>query len=317
MAPGRTEPAGPGVLLVDKPTGPTSHDMVDRARDVLREESVGHTGTLDPFASGLLLLCVGRATRLVRFFHPLWKGYRALVRLGVETETHDPEGEVTSTSDAWRELDRSRVASALGAQTGRIQQVPPAYSAKRVEGQRAYRAARRKEKVTLPAEEVHVGRLALSRFDPPMLEVEATVSTGTYLRGIARDLGRELECGAHLTELRRTEIGPFRVGEAWSGDRLAPEAWDAAAASGGGSWLPPAEALGWLPGRELTDDEARRVRHGGRIPRAGARGGLDPAMVEDPRELDGWVALVREGRLLAMAEADGDELQPRVVVDAA
>lgn len=288
-----------GVLLVDKPAGPTSHDVVQRARRALGVGRIGHTGTLDPFATGLLLLCVGRATRLVRYFHELPKTYHADLELGVETSTHDPEGEVVVRSDAWRSLHRSRVEEVLERHTGLLEQVPPAYSAKRVEGERAHRRARRGEDVELPAEEVRVERLELLEFDPPRVVVEATVSTGTYVRALARDVGRELECGAHLRQLRRTAVGPFRVEDGIPTGEL--EATDAEFLVTHAAWRSPASALPWLPRRRLDGDERERVGHGARVPLGAVANATSP------------VLLVHDDRLVAVAEVLDDELQPRVV----
>lgn len=308
------EDGGPtGVLLLDKPAGPTSHDAVDRARGALGLRRVGHTGTLDPFASGLLILCAGPATRLAEYFQMPAKRYDALLRLGVETETHDPEGDVVAESDAWRDVGEDDLRRALAGHTGRIRQVPPAYSAKRVDGRRAHREAREGREVELDAEEVVVHELALRGWDPPEARVSCRVSTGTYVRSLARDVGRALGCGAHLRELRRTAVGPWAVARALPWGDLEEGRWREAATGGGEpAWLAPARSLPWLPVRELTGEEARRVRHGSRVPAgdvrpprwrfAGAAGGGSTP-----------VLLVREGRLLAVAEETGDELQPRKV----
>lgn len=309
-----------GVLLLDKPAGPTSHDAVERARSALGTRSVGHTGTLDPFATGLLVLCAGRATRLAEYFHLPPKRYRAVLRLGVETATHDPEGDVVSESDGWRDVGEEDLRRVLEGHTGRIRQVPPAHSAKRVDGRRAHRAARRGEDVELEAETVEVLELTLEAFRPPEAEVACSVSTGTYVRSLARDVGAALGCGAHLRSLRRTGIGPWEAGRALPWEALTPERWQEEETA----WMAPADALPWLPVRELSEAEARRVRHGSRVPRGepeaprwplprpgdhGAREGTDGAGA--PGELP--VLLVRSGRLLAVAERVGDELQPRKV----
>lgn len=312
-----SEPAG--VLLLDKPAGPTSHDMVGRARRALGLRRVGHTGTLDPFATGLLLLCAGAATRLVRFLQPLPKRYDATIRLGEETETLDPEGEVTRSSDAWRSVGREEVERALAGLTGRISQVPPRYSAKRIDGDRAYRAARAGEAVELEPREVVVHELELSGFDLPEVRVETTVSSGTYVRALARDLGRDLGCGAHLRELRRTAVGPFPVSEALPADRLTAEAWDEAEAAARGAWKPPLAALPWLPRRVLREEEAERVRHGARVEVGDLETPASPPEDAPGTDEQGAepVVLVHADRLLAVAEMLDDELQPRVVLDAA
>lgn len=297
-----------GLLLVDKPSGPTSHDVVSRARRALDQRRVGHTGTLDPFATGLLLLLAGSATRLAEYFHRLDKSYRATLRLGEETETHDRTGEVVRTSDAWSGLDRREMEEALAGFRGRLSQRPPAYSAKQVDGRRAHEAARRGERLELEAEEVTVHELELVRWTPPEAEVRAVVGTGTYLRSLARDVGRELEVGAHLVELRRTRIGPFGVGDALSGGEL-----ETAVELSPPHFLPPADAVAWLPRRRITSEEQEAVGHGQRI----ARGEIRPGPGgEDPGEGDP-VALVGESGLVAVAELRAGELQPRKVFHAA
>lgn len=305
MTPDGSEPRPPGILLADKPAGPTSHDVVERVRSLFDTRSVGHAGTLDPFATGLLLLCVGRATRLVEYLHLLDKTYEAVLRLGRETDTHDPEGEVTSSSEDWRRVTGGDLERTLAAFRGRIRQRPPLYSAKKVDGRRAHRAARAGEEVELPEEEVRVERLDLLRLDPPDVRLRAEVGTGTYLRALARDIGRELGCGAHLRELRRTSVGPFTVeGVARAAELERGRVPDP-------SWLTPSEALAWLPSRRLDEAERRRVGHGSRVP----EGRLEPPSLaggpEDDRGLP--VVLVHGGRLVAVAERLDGQLQPRKV----
>ncbi len=307
----RTGTDGPvGVLLVDKDPGLTSHDVVDRVRRVLEVRRVGHTGTLDPFASGLLLLLVGPVTRLAEYFHYLDKTYRAVLRLGEETRTHDREGETVRSSEGWREIDRERLTAALAAYTGPIEQRPPAFSAKRVDGQRAHRAARAGHEVELEPVSVSVHEAELLELAPPDARVRFRVSTGTYVRALARDVGRELGCGAHLRELRRTRIGPFEVSRAAG---LA-ELRDGTSTAGlGQAWLDPARGVAWLPSRTLDEAEAERVRHGGQV----TAEGLEPPELAGPGATPGGgelpVALVRAGRLLAVAERRGGRLQPRKV----
>lgn len=312
-----------GVLLVDKPAGPTSHDVVARARRALGQRRIGHAGTLDPFATGLLLLCVGPATRLAEYLHLLPKRYEADLRLGVETETHDPEGRPAATSEAWRGLDAETLRAALAAHTGELRQRPPAYSAKRVDGGRAHEAARRGERVELDPVTVRVHRLELRAFEPPRVRLEALVSTGTYVRALARDLGRHLGCLAYLTGLRRSAIGPFRAEAALTAERLEPGRGAEALAEGEGRWwLRPAEALAWLPRRILDDGEAARIRTGRRIavgrvvsPDTGHAASADALRAEagGGAATPLPVVLLHEGRLLAMATLEDGRLQPRKV----
>ena len=332
MARGGNDAPG-GVLLLDKPPGPTSHDAVARARSALGTRRVGHTGTLDPFASGLLVLCVGPATRLSEYFHLPPKTYRALFRLGEETETHDPEGRPIRTSDAWRDVTPGRLEDALAALRGPLRQVPPRYSAKSVDGRRAHRAARAGEEVELEARPVVVHELDLEEMDLPDVRVTCRVSTGTYVRALARDLGRELGCRAHLRELRRTAVGPYPVERALAWEALEDGRWRAAArVEPPAAWIPPGEALPWLPRRRLTEAEAEGVRHGQRVPRGDTeappaplpdapRDRVGPGPGEEPAggdlawtgEGDAPVLLLLGDALLAVAEPLGDELQPRKV----
>jgi tRNA pseudouridine55 synthase len=279
------------VALVAKPAGPTSHDVVDRVRQVLGLRRVGHLGTLDPFAEGLLVVVVGRATRLAPFAAGWTKRYEGTIRLGVTTDTDDPTGEPVATSDGWRALDRAAVAAALEQFRGAQQQRPPAHSAVKVDGERAYRRARRGEAVALAPRPVEVHALALTGYDAPDARFEATVSAGTYLRSLARDVGEALGCGGHLAALRRTAVGPFLLSEA-----VAPEQVSAA------TLRDPAALVADLPRRDLTAQEREAVVHGRPVPDASGKGQA------------AQVALFADGALVAIAEVAGDALKPRVVV---
>ena len=206
-----------GILLVDKPTGMTSHDVVARARRALGTRKVGHAGTLDPMATGLLLLGIDSSTRLLTYLVGLGKEYTAVIRLGVGTDTDDAEGTVTSTTDA-SDIDRAAIDEAIAALTGEIEQVPSTYSAIKVDGRRSYDRARSGEDVVLEPRRVTVSRfdvISERRDGGTMdLEVEVACSSGTYVRALARDLGAALGVGGHLTVLRRRSIGPFEVGDA-------------------------------------------------------------------------------------------------------
>lgn len=284
-----------------------------RARAKLRR--IGHTGTLDPFATGLLILLAGRLTRAMDYFHALDKRYHAVLRLGVETDTEDPTGAPVSESDAWRTVTETAVEAALRAHLGPGTQVPPRYSAKRVGGRRAHAEARRGRPVRLDPIPVTIHALELESFEPPRVGFAATVSTGTYVRSLARDLGRALGCGAHLVELRRTRIGPFRVEDAVAPEKAGPPGT-------GDGWRTAVEALGWLPRRELDAEEAEAVRHGrpvavGTVLFRGD-GGAGPDVHASPlRAVDpGPVALLFSGSLVAVAEREGDRLRPRKVFGA-
>ncbi|MFN2636329.1 MAG: tRNA pseudouridine(55) synthase TruB [Gemmatimonadaceae bacterium] len=200
-----------GLLLVDKPAGMTSHDVVQHVRRIYGQRSIGHLGTLDPFATGLLVLLLGRATRLATFLDAEPKVYEATISFGSETDTDDETGTEIRRGELPLGTD---VRSALGALTGRISQVPPAYSAKSVDGTRAYDAARKGEPLALAATEVTVHNWAIVDLSPAQMKVVITCSGGTYIRALARDLGRLVGSAAHLSALRRIQIGNFHVSEA-------------------------------------------------------------------------------------------------------
>ncbi|HSG49310.1 MAG TPA: tRNA pseudouridine(55) synthase TruB [Longimicrobiales bacterium] len=286
-----TVPVGGGVLPVDKPEGPTSHDIVERARRALRERRVGHTGTLDPFASGLLLLCVGSATRLSQYLTGQDKEYVARARLGVSTDTLDREGKVVAESGGWRDLSPQALETALGQLRGEILQVPPRFSAKKVGGVAAHRRVRRGEVVELPAVPVTVHELVLTEVRLPEVELRLVCSSGTYVRALARDLGESLGVGAHLTALRRTRVGGFRVEDAVPGDFAAPVP-DAA-------WISPLDALGDLPRMEVDAAGALRLGQGQRLPVGNGAEGL--------------TAVHHRGRLLAVCRCSEGVLHPEKV----
>ncbi len=277
------------MALVAKPGGPTSHDVVDQVRRALGLRRVGHLGTLDPFAAGLLVIVVGRATRLAQYAADWTKSYEGVIRLGRTTATDDATGPTAGASDAWQSLDRAHVEAALARFHGAYEQRPPAYSAVKVEGERAYRRARRGEPVALAARPVLVSALELVRFAPPDVAFRATVSGGTYLRGLARDVGEELGCGAHLATLVRTRVGPFRLEDGVMPERLTA-----------GDLRDPATLVAELPRRDLDDTARVAVTHG--------------RPVSAGKGEEGSVALFADGHLVAVAEREGDLLKPRVVV---
>lgn len=212
--------ASGGLLLVDKPAGITSHDAVQRIRQIYGERSIGHLGTLDPFATGLLVLLIGRATRLATFLDTEPKVYDATIAFGAETDTDDETGTVTRAASPPREAD---VRAAIRTLTGSIAQVPPSYSAKSVDGVRAYDAARRGEPLELAPVTVAVHEWDVRAIDDASLRAIITCSGGTYIRALARDLGRASGSAAHLSALRRTRVGEFDVKDALSLERLSAE----------------------------------------------------------------------------------------------
>ncbi len=246
-----------GLLVVDKPAGWTSHDVVARVRRLARTRRVGHAGTLDPMATGLLVLGLGRATRLLGYLAAHDKDYDAGIRLGVSTDTDDADGvEVTRSAAPW---DLAGVRVAMAALTGTISQVPPAFSAIKVEGRRSYARARAGETVELAARTASVSRFDLLGVDGDVLRVAVTCSSGTYIRALARDLGAALGTGAHLCALRRTRVGAFDLAAA------APLAALGALEEAGGALplVPLAAAVaGAFPRRHLDDAQTADVRHG-------------------------------------------------------
>jgi tRNA pseudouridine55 synthase len=283
-----------GFLPVDKPAGPTSHDVVAVARRTLRERRIGHTGTLDPFASGLLLLAIGRATRLAEYMSDLAKSYAATMRLGIVTDTDDRTGSTVATSDEWRALEPDGIRAALESLVGEIRQVPPMYSARKVGGRRLYALARDGIEVEREATPATIHSVEVTRIDGPIVAFEITCSTGTNIRSIARDTGNELGCGAHLVELRRTAIGPHRVENAVPLDDLEDAALVRRA------WITPARALDHLPAVAIDADQARSLS-------------LGRAITVPPGTCAGVAAALDHGELVAVGEVVGDALRPRKV----
>ena len=265
-----------GIVVVDKPRGWTSHDVVGRVRRLAGTRKVGHAGTLDPMATGVLVVGVARATRLLGHLSGTAKAYDATIRLGLSTTTDDAEGEPLDTSDATG-LDRAAVETAAAGFVGAIDQVPSTVSAIKVEGRRAYARARAGESVTLAARPVRIDDFAIHdvRVEAPYVDVDASVtcSAGTYVRALARDLGLALGVGGHLTVLRRTRSGAFTLDDAKTLDQLA-DRWEL---------LSLADAVRrHFPCYELTPDQAAMVRHGRalehtRLPAAGPVALVDPA----------------------------------------
>jgi tRNA pseudouridine55 synthase len=274
-----------GLVLVDKPPGVTSHDVVDVVRRALGTRKVGHAGTLDPMATGLLLVGVGRATRLLRFFGDLPKAYEGTARLGVETDTLDADGEVVATSDA--PVTREEVERSFSSRLGASEQRPPAYSAVKVRGRKLYEAARAGEVLEAEARPIRVDAFELRAFEPPDLAFAVTCSGGTYVRVLLADVGSDLGVGAHLTALRRTAIGPYDVEDA-----VAPERVERA--------RPIEDAVAHLPRIALPEEEARAARNGTILAPAAIDG---PYGVFDP-----------DGRLIGIYRDDGAKARPEVIL---
>lgn len=273
---------------MDKPAGPTSHDVVAHVRRVCGERSIGHTGTLDPFATGLLVLLLGKGTRVARFLDGLAKTYLATAHLGMRTTTDDLTGE--PMGDTWEGPlpGEASLAAALAGFVGTQAQVPPAFSAKKLDGERAYARARRGEAVTLAASDITVHAAELVSVEGPSVTFRVTVSTGTYVRALARDLGERLGVGAHLTALRREAIGPLLVEHAVALDAVAAETplW------------PLGAVLSHLPSATVDDAGQVDIGHGRPIP------GVQV----------GPVALFAGDQVIAIADGDGRWLKPTVVL---
>jgi tRNA pseudouridine55 synthase len=274
---------------VDKPGGPTSHDIVDRVRHALRTRRVGHTGTLDPFATGVLPVCVGRATRLARFLSGGEKEYVATVRLGFATTTDDRTGEPLG-APVPAEVAPAALAAALDGLVGSFDQVPPAFSAKHVGGRRLYELARRGEAVPRVATPVTVHAIRLLAREADTVEIAVRCSAGTYVRALARDLGERLGTGAHLTALRRTRSGPFDLSQSVSGDDLAGAAE---------RMIPVAGLLLDLPAVTVAAEGRRLVGHGRELGPGDVVQGFPEGPVERVRVLD------ESGALLALAVPTG------------
>jgi tRNA pseudouridine55 synthase len=221
----RDENAPPVLFLVDKPEGPTSHDVVQMIRRWTGVRRVGHGGTLDPLATGLLPIFMGGATRLIEYLVEHRKSYTATLRLGQATDTDDSEGQVIMEGPI-PELSLADLNEALAPFRGEVEQIPPVYSAVKVGGVVAHRAARRGEPLDRPSRIVNVYELEAGAWEPPLLQIRMTVGSGTYVRAIARDLGEALGCGAHVVEMRRTAIGPTSTDDAHTPDQLQAAADD-------------------------------------------------------------------------------------------
>ena len=287
-----------GVLVVDKPIGMTSHDVVQVIRRGTGIRRAGHTGTLDPRASGVLVILIGPAVRLSEYVSASDKRYQATIRLGSTTDTFDSEGRVTSSASV-DHITEEQFRNALQKFVGEIEQVPPPYSAVKIQGRKAYEMAREGEEVELAPRIIQVYSLDLLEWDSPEAVIDVFCSSGTYVRSLANDLGAALGCGAHLVGLRRTKSGRFTLRDATPLRRL-QEAFTA------GDWyrylVPAAEALGDWPMVELDADQVELIRHGHRVPaEAGAKG---------------WArGISQQGDLVALLEIDAEknEWQPRKV----
>ena len=286
-----------GVLVIDKPIGLTSHDVVQIVRKGTNIRRAGHTGTLDPRASGVLVILIGPAVRLSEFVSASDKRYQAVVRLGQTTDTYDADGHVTSNSPV--DITEEQFENALKQFIGEIEQVPPPYSAVKVKGRKAYEMAREGEEVNLQPRKIQVYNLDLLEWAPPEAVIDVYCSSGTYVRSLAHDMGETLGCGAHLVGLRRTKSGRFTLRDAVPLRKLR-ETFD------NGTWyqylIPAAEALSDWPAIELSQTQVEDVRHGHRIPAEAEKGTIARGISE-------------QGELVALLELDPatNEWQPKKV----
>jgi tRNA pseudouridine55 synthase len=286
-----------GVLVVDKPIGMTSHDVVQIIRNGTRIKRAGHTGTLDPRASGVLVVLLGPAVRLSEYVSAEDKRYQAVIQLGKKTDTFDEEGAITGTAPV--DITAEQFEEALKGYIGEIEQVPPPYSAVKVNGRKAYELAREGEEVELEPRIIQVYNLELLEWDPPQALVDVHCSSGTYVRSLANDLGEKLGCGAMLAGLRRTKSGKFTLNDAIPLRKLTESFQD-------GTWykylIPAADALGEWPTINLTSEEVELVQHGHRIRREEKIGDMARAITE-------------QGELVALMQFDEEsgEYQPKKV----
>ena len=303
-----------GVLVIDKPAGMTSHDVVAQTRRILHERRIGHTGTLDPFATGVLVVLIGKATRLSQFMSGVDKEYEAIIRLGYSTDTGDRTGNpIPGPSTEARRWTEAEIEAALQSLRGNIDQAPPMYSAKKVEGRKLYELARRGESVERKPVRVCIYEFAAIRPDGQLLKdnadgtfdfyVRVSCSSGTYVRTLAEDFGKRLYVGAHLAELRRTRVGDLGIDQAITLDELKIHF---AEESIGEVLLPPGTALSWLPSLHLSGEDLRRANHGREVKV------VEPEWAdgENVRIYDAGEQLIAIGRY----DANAGSVHPQVVI---
>jgi len=314
-----------GLLIIDKPQGLSSHDVVARARRMLREKRIGHAGTLDPMATGVLVLCVGQATRLSEYLLGEDKAYEGLIKLGERTNTDDAEGEVIATRPVPAITDA--MLRALEAQfSGEIEQVPPQFSAIQKGGQRAYALARKGETVELAARRVVMWEIHLAQPDdgrwtmddvrsairrPSSIVIRVRCGAGTYIRSLARDIGEALGCGGHLIALRRTQSGHFTLGDAVTLEQL-----EAASKAGAAQTLllPMDRAVADWPAVQLDEAQANKIRHG-QVTSLMAHSGHKPLALSPNGERELVRVYDARRNFIAVARWDGTTLAPVKVFD--
>lgn len=296
-----------GILIIDKPAGITSHDVVSRVRRILKTKRVGHTGTLDPFATGVMVILVGQATRLAQFLDKGVKEYEATMKFGFETDTGDRTGERRDAETPGRSdtVSTQEVEDALAGFRGEIEQMPPMYSAKKIDGKKLYEHARKGETIERKPIKVSIHDLELLESPDPespsdTVRIRVACSAGTYIRTLAEDIGRKLGVGAHLTELRRTRAGKFAIGQSLTLEQLQAMSDPASA------MIPMAEAIEHLPQFTVAEDRVDKTRNGlsTRVFDTGFQNGEMLRM------------LTESGELIAIGRFDADEnvIQPKVVL---
>jgi len=295
-----------GFIIIDKPAGITSHDVVSRVRRILGTRKVGHTGTLDPFATGVLPVAVNEGTKAIPFLDEGIKCYEALMRLGVATDTLDITGQVLREADC-SEVSKELFSATLSRFTGSISQIPPMFSAIKRDGQPLYKLARQGVEVERPPRRVEIHSLELTSFEPPLAAITVTCSRGTYIRSLADDMGADLGCGATLQGLRRSASGPFAIANAITLQQLEEAVGDG---SVGQLCITPCAALGHLAEIPLSDGGLIKVRHG-RSPEWEDSDLDQPVVCEQPVlvRLSHSGALVAVGQLVPLTGSN-----PRIVV---
>ncbi|MCE9531129.1 MAG: tRNA pseudouridine(55) synthase TruB [Planctomycetes bacterium] len=279
-----------GILVLDKPAGMTSRDAVNRAIGWFpRKTKIGHTGTLDPLATGVLVLCIGNATRLAEYVQALDKTYRSTVIFGARSDTDDADGEITPTLDVTPVAEEA-IRDALKKFIGTIEQVPPAYSAIKVAGRRAHELARKGTEVDLVARPIRIDAIEILSYSWPELRLEIRCGKGTYIRSLARDLGEQLGCGAYVNELRRTSVGSFQAEQGIKLEADHQEAWKLL--------LPVAAAVAHLPTVTLEGEFLTKFRHGNGVPCADGLPEKSPIAVLDSEGVLTGIGMVDERRLL-------------------
>jgi tRNA pseudouridine55 synthase len=275
-----------GIFIIDKPAGMTSHDVVQAVRKRFNTSKAGHLGTLDPMATGVLPVCIGKATRMGRFISGSPKEYEGEIRFGFSTTTYDREGTPTSEE---KPLDSGKLGEAVERLTGAVDQVPPPFSAKKVGGVPSHKLARRNEAIELQAVRIKVDRFEILHLEAPLMRFRVVCSPGTYVRSLAHDLGQRVGCGAHLTALRRMQSGEFGIAQAVPLDRISSS-----------DLIPMERLLEYWPRIEVSESDESKVMHGNQI----------------PGEAEGQFARIfnKKGQFIALASIENGWVRPRLVL---